>query len=83
MLVEVGNDQDGRYDADQDSPLMYTQKVEMLEPFSSHIIPLKTTGAYLGECLNVMVQALHAQDCTLPPVITMQNMYTKLRKGSK
>ena len=81
--VEVGNDQDGRYDADQDSPLMYTQRVEILEPFSSHVIPMKMMEAYLGEHLNVMVQALHAQDGTLPPGITMQNMYTELRKGSR
>ena len=53
------------YDTDKDSPLMYTQKAETLEPFSSHVIPVKTTKAYLGECLNVMVQALHAQDGTL------------------
>ena len=39
--------------------------------------------AYLGEHLHVMVQALHAQDGTLPPGITLQNMYTELRKGSK
>ena len=83
MPVEVGNDQDGRYDADQDSPLMYTQRVEILEPFSSHVIPMKMMEAYLGEHLNVMVQALHAQDGTLPPGITMQNMYTELRKGSR
>ena len=44
---------------------------------------MKTTKAYLGECLNVMVQALHAQDGTLLPGLTMQNMYTELRKGSK
>ena len=31
----------------------------------------------------MMVQALHVQDGTLPPGITMQNMYTELRKGSK
>ena len=30
-----------------------------------------------------MVQALHAQDGTLPPGITVQNTYTELRKGSK
>ena len=30
-----------------------------------------------------MVQALHAQDGTLSPGLTMQNTYTKLRKGSK
>ena len=81
--VEVGNDQERGYDTDQDSPLMYTQKVETLEPFSSHVIPVKMVEAYLGEHLNVMVQALHAQDGTLPPGLTMQNMYTELRKGSK
>ena len=31
----------------------------------------------------MMVQALHAQDGTLPPGITVQNTYTELRKGSK
>ena len=81
--VEVGNDQEEGYDTDQDSPLMYTQKVETLEPFSSHVIPMKIMEAYLGEHLKVMVQALHAQDGTLPPGLTMQNMYTELRKGSK
>ena len=62
---------------------MYMQKVEMLEPFSSHVIPMKMMEAYLGEHLNVMVQALHGQDGTLPPGITVQNMYTEPRKGSK
>ena len=81
--VEVGNDWKEGCKTDQDSPLMYTQKVETLEPFSSHMIPLKMMEAYLGGHLNVMVQSLHAQDGTLPPGITMQNMYTELRKGSK
>ena len=30
-----------------------------------------------------MVQALWTQDGTLPPTLTVQNTYTKLRKGSK
>ena len=81
--VEVGNGQEKGYDMDKDSPLMYTQKAETLEPFSSHVIPMKTMKAYLGEHINIMVQALHAQDGTLPPGLTMQNMYTELRKGSK
>ena len=80
--VEVGNDQEERYDTNKDSPLMYTQKAETLEPFSSHVIPVKTTKVYLGEHLNVIVQALYAQDGTLPPGLTVQNMYTELRKGS-
>ena len=81
--VEVGNGQEEGYDTDKDSPLMYTQKAETLEPFSSHVIPVKTMKAYLGECINIMVQALHAQDGTLPPVLTIQNTYTELRKGGK
>ena len=81
--VEVGNGQEEGYDTDEDSPLMYTQKAETLEPFSSHVIHVKTTKAYLGEHINVMVQALHAQDGTLLPGLTMQNTYTELRKGSK
>ena len=32
---------------------MYNQKVETLEPFSSHVIPMKTTKVYLGECINL------------------------------
>ena len=81
--VEVGGDWEEGCETDQDSPLMHTQKVETLEPFSSHVIPVRMMEAYLGEHLNIMVQALHAQDGTLPPGITMQNMYTELRKGSK
>ena len=62
---------------------MYTTKAETLEPFSSHVIPVKTGKAYLGECVNVKVQALQTQEGTLPLGLTIQNTYTKLRKGSK
>ena len=83
MPVEVGNDQEEECNINKDSLLMYTQKVETLEPFSSHVVPVKTTKVYLGEHLNVMVQALYAQDGTLLPGLTVQNTYTELRKGSK
>ena len=83
MPVEMGNSQEEGYDTNKNSPLMYTQKAETLEPFSSHVISVKTTKAYLGERINVMVQALYAQDGALLPGLTMQNMYTELRKGSK
>ena len=82
-LVGMGGDWEEGCKTDQDSSLMYTQEVETLEPFSSHVIPVRMMEVYLGEHLNIIVQALHAQDGTLPPGITMQNMYTKLRKGSK
>ena len=83
MPVEVDDNQEGRFNSNDDDPLMYTQKQETLEPFSSHIIPVKTGKAYLGEHINVMVQALRIQDGTLPPSLTIQNTYTELRKGSK
>ena len=81
--VKVDSYHDGGYVTKQDGFMMHTQKVETLEPFSSHVIPVKTMEVHVGECLNVMVQALYNQDGTLPPDLTMQNMYTKLRKGSK
>ena len=81
--MEVGDSQEGKFDTNDGNPLMYTQKAETLEPFSSHIIPVKTGNAYLGECINVMVQALRTQDGTLPPSLPVQNTYTKLRKCSK
>ena len=83
MPMDMGDDQEEKFDSNNEDPLMYTHKAETLEPFSSHIIPVKTGEAYLGECINVMVQALWTQDGTLPPGLTIQNTYTELRKGSK
>ena len=37
----------------------------------------------MGECINVMVQALLTQDDSLPQSLTVQNTYTELRKGIK
>ena len=83
MPMEVGDGQEGKFDSNDDDLLMYTQKAETLEPFSSHIISVKTGKAYLGEHINVMVQALWTQDGTLPPGLTIQNTYTELRKVVK
>ena len=47
MPEEVRDDQEEGCNADQDGPLMYTQKIETLEPFSSHVIPIKMAEAYL------------------------------------
>ena len=81
--VEVEGDRKEGYDTSQEGFIMHTRKVEILEPFSSHVIPIEMMGAYLGECLNVMVQSLHVQDGTLSPGLTVQNTYTEVRKGSK
>ena len=58
MPMEVGDGQKEKFDTNDDDQLMYTQNVETIEPFSSHIIPVKTGRAYVGEHINVMVQAL-------------------------
>ena len=49
MPMEVGDTQEMKFNMDDDNPLMYTQKAETLEPFTSHIITVKTEKAYLGE----------------------------------
>ena len=41
MPMEVGDDREEKFDSNDDDSLMYTQKAETLEPFSSHIIPVK------------------------------------------
>ena len=50
---------------------MYAQNVDTIEPFSSHIVPMKTWRVYMGECINVMVQALQTQDGSLPWDLTV------------
>ena len=57
--MEGGDGQKEKFDMNEDDQLMYTQNAETIGPFSSHIIPVKTGRAYdVGECINVMVQAL-------------------------
>ena len=73
MPMEVGDGQEEKFDMNDDDPLMYTQKAEILEPFFSHIIPVKTGKVYLGEHINIMVQALWTQDGSLPLGLTLQN----------
>ena len=58
MPMEVGDSQKEKFNMNDDDQLMYTQNVETIEPFSSCIVPVKTGRAYMGECINVMIQAL-------------------------
>ena len=81
--IEMGNGQEEIFDVNDYDLLMYTQKAETIEPFSSHIVPVKTGKAYVGEHVNAMIQALQTQDGSLPQGLTVQNTYTEIRKGSK
>ena len=83
MPIEVGNGQEEKFDVNDYDLLMYTQKAETIEPFPSHIVPVKTGKVYVGEHVNAMIQALQTQDGSLPQGLTVQNTYTELRKGSK
>ena len=60
-----------------------TKNTETVHAFSSHVIPMKAEKAYTGECINIMTQALQTKDGSLPQGLTVQNVYTELRKGSK
>ena len=58
MSMEVGDGQKEEIDTNGYDQLMYTQNAETIEPFSSCIIPVRVGRAYMGECINIMVQAL-------------------------
>ena len=45
MPVEVGDGQKEKFD--MNDQLIYTQNAETIEPFSSHIVPVKTGRAYI------------------------------------
>ena len=83
MPMEVGDGQEEKVDTNGYDQLMYAQNVETIEPFSSCIVPVKTERAYMGEHINVMVQAFQTQDGSLLQGLTVQNTYTELKKGSK
>ena len=47
--IKVESDSDGGCITRQDGFMMCTQKVETLEPFSSHVIPMKMTETHAGK----------------------------------
>ena len=59
------------------------RNMEAIDTFSSCVIPIKVEKAYIGEHINVMIQARQTKDGSLPQGLTNQNAYTGLRKGSK
>ena len=83
MPMEVGDGQKEEVGTNGYDQLMYTQNVEAIEPFSSHVIPVRAGRANMGECINIMVQVLGTQDSSLLQGLTVQNTYTELRQGSK
>ena len=58
MPMEVGDGQKEEVGTNSYDQLMYTQNAETIEPFSSCIVPVRAGRAYMGEHINIMVQAL-------------------------
>ena len=77
MTVGEGDGPKKELVPDSYEQLMYTQNLETIEPFSSHVVPVKAGRAHRGECINVMVQVLRAKDGSLLQGLTVQNMYTE------
>ena len=63
--------------------VVFTWNVETIQAFSSHAVQVRVERAHTGGCINVMTQALWAEDGSLLQGLTVQNMYMELRQGSK
>ena len=66
MTVEVGDGIAEEPNPNGYDQVMFTQNVETIEPFSSHVVPVKAGRAYTREHINIMVQALQTEDGSLP-----------------
>ena len=56
---------------------------DTIDAFSSHVIHARMGMTHTGEGKNIMTQALHAEDGTLPQGLTVQNAYIELFNDSK
>ena len=83
MAVKVGDGIAEESSSDDYDQVMFTQNVKTIEAFSSHMVLVKAGRAYTGDHINIMVQALWIEDSSLLQGLTIQNVYTELRQGSK
>ena len=83
--IKVGDGIAEESSSDNYDQVMFTQNVETIGAFSSLLllVLVKAGKAYTGGCINVMAQALWTEDGSLLQGLTIQNMYTELRQGSK
>ena len=63
--------------------IVLTNNNETTDAFSSWVLIAKAGTPHASERIDVMTQALHINDGSLPQVLTVKNAYTELRKGSK
>ena len=73
----------GESDPSDYNEVVTTKDTETIDAFSSYIIHARIRTAHIREGINVMTQALHTEDGSLPQGLTTQNAYTQLHSGSK
>ena len=71
MAMKVGDGITEESSSDDYDQIMFTQNVETIEAFSSHMVPVKAGRAYTGEHINIMVQTLWTEDGSLPQGLTI------------
>ena len=73
----------GELDPSEYDEVVITKDTKTTDPFWFHIIHVRMGTAYIGKGLNMMIQALHVEDGSLPQGLTVQNTYTEMCNGSK
>ena len=81
--IKVGDGTAEESSSDDYDQVMFTQNVETIEAFFSHVVLVKVEKPYTGGCIHIMAQALQTEDSSLLQGLTIQNTYTELRQGSK
>ena len=79
----IEDNEQGKSDPGDYDEIVTTKDTETIDSFSSHVIHAKMRTAHIGDGINVMTQALHAEDGSLPQGLMVQNPYTELHSGSK
>ena len=76
--VAAGESDPSKYDE-----VVTTKHTVTIEAFLSNIIHVRMGIAYTSVGINVMTQALHDEERSLPQGLTIQNAYIELHNGSK
>ena len=84
LQLPLGDSKPEESDPGDYDEIVITEYTETIDAFSSCVIHAKMRTAHTGEGINVMTQALHAEDGSLPQGLTVQNAYMSIyASGSK
>ena len=82
-MVEHSKAVAGESNPHEYNEIVTTKDTKTIDAFSSHVTHARMRTTHTGEGINVMTQALHAEDRSLPQGLMVQNAYTELVSGSK